>query len=537
MSASPPRRSSLGVRTKILLVGAIGLLGALALAGVNAWSLSAMNAAADEIDAAYTVEKAALLVLADAERLNGHQNGFLLDIIVNGTGAGKSERAHYEEAATSIGQRLASFPPLQRDLGRTSLEETRAGYARFSEIDGQIMALVERGDDASLRRADELARGEATQVAAQMEEAIDRLIQSAETRVAAAMAAKSSTSSTATAVMILTVVLVTALLVAVSLLIARKILRAVRSVQASLEAMGRGDLRVPAQVESDDEVGRMAQAAEATRLSMAELLGQVGQVSTTVAAASEHLSRTAAQVGSTSENATHQLVSVAASADDVSRNVQTVAAGTEEMTASIREIAKSANDAAGVAAQAVSVADVTNRTVGKLGTSSAEIGQVVKSITSIAEQTNLLALNATIEAARAGEAGKGFAVVANEVKDLAQETAKATEDIGARVDAIQLDTEAAVAAIGEISAIIAQINDTQATIASAVEEQTATTNEMSRNVTDAASGSTSIAANVASAAGGARQATDGAQASAQAADELAGHAAELQRLLSRFSYS
>ena len=143
--------------------------------------------------------------------------------------------------------------------------------------------------------------------------------------------------------------------------------------------------------------------------------------------------------------------------------MQTVASGTEEMTASIREIAKNAQDAAGVAASAVQVADQTNATVAKLGESSAQIGDVIKSITSIAEQTNLLALNATIEAARAGEAGKGFAVVANEVKDLAQETANATEDISHRVEQIQIDTEAAVSAISEISAIIARINDTQST--------------------------------------------------------------------------
>ncbi len=154
----------------------------------------------------------------------------------------------------------------------------------------------------------------------------------------------------------------------------------------------------------------------------------------------------------------------------------------EEMTASIREIAKNANEAARVATQAVKVAETTNSTVGKLGESSAEIGKVIKVITSIAQQTNLLALNATIEAARAGEAGKGFAVVANEVKELAKETAKATEDISQKIEAIQTDTRGAVAAIGQIGTIINQINDIQNTIASAVEEQTATTNEISRNV-------------------------------------------------------
>ena len=187
---------------------------------------------------------------------------------------------------------------------------------------------------------------------------------------------------------------------------------------------------------------------------------------------------------------------VASAAGQVSTNVQTVSAGSEQMGSSIREIAQNATEVARVAAQAVTAADATTATVAKLGESSLEIASVVKVITSIAEQTNLLALNATIEAARAGEAGKGFAVVANEVKELAQETAKATQDITERVQAIQTDTEGAVRAIGEISSIIGLINDSQSTIAAAVEEQTATTTEMNRNVSEAAVSAARIAENI-----------------------------------------
>jgi methyl-accepting chemotaxis protein len=184
----------------------------------------------------------------------------------------------------------------------------------------------------------------------------------------------------------------------------------------------------------------------------------------------------------------------------------------------------------------VQVAETTNATVTKLGESSTQIGQVVKVITSIAEQTNLLALNATIEAARAGEAGKGFAVVANEVKELATETSRATDQIGRRIEAIQGDSDAAAAAIGEFTTIVARINDMQSTIASAVEEQTATTNEMSRNVTEAAAGSGDIAGTITRVAGSAADTTAAARSTRDSADELARMAAGMEELVGRFRF-
>jgi methyl-accepting chemotaxis protein len=265
-------------------------------------------------------------------------------------------------------------------------------------------------------------------------------------------------------------------------------------------------------------------------------LKAAADTATTLASSSEELTAVSQQMSSNAEETSTQANVVSAAGEQVSKNVQTVATATEEMTASIKEIAKNANEAARVATSAVKTAETTNATVAKLGESSAEIGKVIKVITSIAQQTNLLALNATIEAARAGEAGKGFAVVANEVKELAKETAKATEDIGQKIEAIQTDTKGAVEAIAQITGIINQINDISNTIAGAVEEQTVTTNEIARNVGEAAKGSAQIAENVVAVATAAKNTTQGANDTQTAAQELARMAAELQKLVARFTF-
>ncbi|WP_018685575.1 methyl-accepting chemotaxis protein [Actinokineospora enzanensis] len=315
----------------------------------------------------------------------------------------------------------------------------------------------------------------------------------------------------------------------------RGITRSIGAVSSVLESVADGNLTRQVDVRSADEVGRMATSLNKATASMHDTVTAMARGIDSLEGATHEMTGIAGKVGRATDETSSQAGVVAAAAEQVARNVQTVATGADEMSASIKEIAQSANEAADVAGQAVSVAATTNGTVAKLGESSMEIGNVVKVITSIAEQTNLLALNATIEAARAGDAGKGFAVVANEVKDLAQETAKATEDISRRVEMIQADTTNAVHAIDEISEIIGRINDFQLTIASAVEEQTATTAEMNRNVGEAAAGVSEIAASIAGVADGATSATSAIGESDQAMGALTHLSAELQEQVNRFT--
>jgi len=303
-----------------------------------------------------------------------------------------------------------------------------------------------------------------------------------------------------------------------------------------LDKMAGGDLTVQIVSEYAGDFNRLKTTVNTLGTQVRSAMQQIGTNANALVSAAEELNKVSQQMSASADETATQANVVSAASEQVAANVQTVATGADEMGASIKEIAKNTADATRVATAAVKTAEATNETIGKLGQSSAEIGQVIKVITSIAQQTNLLALNATIEAARAGDAGKGFAVVANEVKELAKQTAKATEDISRKIEAIQGDTKGAVAAIGQISSVIVQINDIQNTIASAVEEQSATTNEISRNLAEAAHGSTDITRNIGGVAEAARSTTAGATDTQKSAQSLERMSAELQGLIAQFKY-
>jgi methyl-accepting chemotaxis protein len=304
----------------------------------------------------------------------------------------------------------------------------------------------------------------------------------------------------------------------------------------AITSASKGDLTVEVGVSGKDAIGQVGEGLTRFLTDMRASISNIAENAQSLSSAAEELTGVSQQMSANAEETSAQANVVSAGSEQVNKNLQTLATGTEQMDVSIKEIAKNSNESAKVATAAVRVAATTNQTISKLGESSAEIGQVIKVITSIAQQTNLLALNATIEAARAGEAGKGFAVVANEVKELAKETAKATEDISRKIEAIQSDTKGAVEAIGTISTVINQINDISSTIATAVEEQNATTNEMSRNVSEAARGGGEINRNISGVAEAAQSTTRGAADTQRAASQLSNMAVELRKLVSRFQY-
>ncbi|UFN43029.1 methyl-accepting chemotaxis protein [Nocardioides okcheonensis] len=513
-----------------LLVGYLVLVAMMAVVG--AIGLQQLSASENRIESLYTDSYEASLNLAAINVDEANVSAVLEEAMLDGMTP--ELKAEMDKLATDVNANWDAYLATDTTGREKVIAQFEKSLAAFRSVrDDTVLPLLA---DGKLGQANTAKHEQLDPAAQQLTDDLGTVIDTEKAISKDLITASKSAYANARVLIIGLVLVAGALGIALAVFLGRLVARPLQRTVEVLELVAAGRLDQSLEVDSADEIGRMSTALNGALGKLASAMGQMDANARSLASASEELSSVSGQMSGSASESSSQAGLVSAAAEQVSRNVQTVATGTEEMSASIREIAQNASNAAGVAAQAVVVAESTNATVAKLGDSSAEVGNVIKVINSIAEQTNLLALNATIEAARAGEAGKGFAVVANEVKELAQETGKATEDIGRRIEAIQSDTEAAVAAIAEIAEIIGQINDTQATIASAVEEQTATTNEMSRNVAEAATGSSDIAVNVTGVARSASDTQAAANSTSQAADELARMAAEMRTLVGQFQY-
>jgi methyl-accepting chemotaxis protein len=486
--------ANLSVRVKILVATAVGALTALVVAGVGLVSL--VNAqSATELTHTQTapVQKAVLSI----ER--GFSDARIQVASMRSTETGASNQNALDQFKGAHEALIVQIQELQSyfETGGVSTEPIVAIEnllnAYSDTVTGPFANAVMSADAVT---TDSVRQSQIIPAAGAVREALTALAEMVDEYELAAIAENGKSADRSVLLVIVVALVGGGLAMAFGALVAARILRNVQEVRTTLVSLSDGDLTTSAKVASRDELGAMAAALNEAQANLRQILSDVAETSVQSVRENEVLAAASVQVATAITETSAQASVVASAAEEVSSNVQTVAAGSEQMSASIREIAQNAQEATAVARTAATTAEATNVTVSRLGESSREIGDVIKSITSIAEQTNLLALNATIEAARAGEAGKGFAVVAGEVKELAAESARAAEDVARRVEAIQNDTNSAVSAIAQIAEIVESINNYQMTIASAVEEQTATTNEMSRSVAEAATGSTEIAGNI-----------------------------------------
>ena len=526
-----PADSSSGWSLHTRLLGAI-LVVALTTLGVGLFGINRMAALADKADQVYGEGAAPLDGLRTLQVDWWQLSAYTARAAIPALPAASIAEAQQSAAASveTMAEHAAAVDamPLSADA-RASFEEFQTASETYLTALAQLQA-TPPGSPAALPLL---------QTMSDNEDLIEESLTAATTSAAAAAQQTVTEARDAYAgartLTIAVVVLGLVVSVVLALLVARSVTGPVQRIREVLGKVAAGDLRVRAGATGGGELGEVARSLDETLDSLGGVLTLVRDSADRLQGASTQLDTAAGSIAEFSRAASDQTDVVVASAGEVAASVDTVATGSSQMETAIREIAHNATEAARVAGQAVGVAENTTRTVGKLGDSSQEIATVVKLINGIAEQTNLLALNATIEAARAGEAGKGFAVVASEVKELAQETARATEDISRRVEAIQADTAGAVDAISRISSVIGEINDFQATIAAAVEEQTATTNEMNRNVAEAAGGTRQIASAITGLADGTQQTNARVGDARQAAAELARMSGELQDAVRRFS--
>ncbi|WP_413451413.1 methyl-accepting chemotaxis protein [Georgenia phoenicis] len=499
---STRRARRIGVGRRLYLTFGVVALFAVVAAGIGVAGNVEQRELSEELRRAQGVAQLAEEARFQIADATGWQALYLSDVAILGTEAGLAPDSYnmqgMADSREAIETWLDELDAVELDPAEAAIfDRLRPAWEDFFSWDAQVVEWLALDTPEGRQTAlESINDGEAGAAYSTVLAIVDEAQTLAAEELARIQAAQADSQQSTIVGLTATGVMGLALALLFASRTTRLLLRRIARLHHVAQRLRAGDLTARSELSVTDELGDVGAALDDGVGSVRELVGAVGESAQRVSGASQSLESRTSRVAQEVAQTSVQSSAAAAAAEQVSASVQTVAAGAEEMGASIREIARTAGEAAAVATRATTVAESTNVTVAQLGTSSQEIGDVIKVITTIAEQTNLLALNATIEAARAGESGKGFAVVAGEVKELAQETARATEDIARRIESIQGDAGAAVKAIDEISRIVGSINDLQMTIASAVEEQTATTNEMSRGLSEAAAGSGEIAQNV-----------------------------------------
>ncbi|GAT71307.1 methyl-accepting chemotaxis protein [Planomonospora sphaerica] len=517
----------------------VALFGGAALVGLNA--LRTQDAAIEHMEQMTVLGRDVQEIKYFNSDVSGWQVAYAWEAALGDPAAAvkadAASRAGYLEVVGRLRKHLQSVDTTAMTAEEKKTFQTLiADWDAFLAMDDKIADLFAKGTRAALEEANTIIGGASWDIYYRIMENTDRLVDSATARSDAAADGAAAASRSAKIQMGAAVLAALVMSVPLLRLLRRSITVPLAESTGALKALAAKDLT--RQADTSAMGGELHEMGTAINEAVGVLRGAVTQIKTDaqqLSRASEAMRFSATRIVTSSDTATSRVENASAAAGEVSGNAQLVASGAREMGLSIQEISKSASEAATVAGEAVAAADSASTRVQRLSTSSSEIGAVVKAINAIAEQTNLLALNATIEAARAGDAGKGFAVVAGEVKDLAQETARATEDIAARVKAIQSDSDGAVEIISGFQDVIGKINTYVTAIAGAVEEQSATTAGMSNSVSDAASGSTRIADHISAVAETVSQAHHAVKESMATIDELAVMAEQMNEQAKAFN--
>ncbi|GLY99510.1 methyl-accepting chemotaxis protein [Actinoplanes sp. NBRC 103695] len=535
------RRLRISARLTATVLILLALLTGVAVVGLTA--ISAQRDATRTVSDYRETTRLAGQVKFRAADFNGWQTAYAFDAVRGIRGAATDAGDSRKTFLASADAFRAELTELERSgrltaAERQALGTTRTEFDRFMALDQQIADGYRAGTPAGDRAASALVMGDEIVLFNQIAQAVETIVAAIDVEAGEAVTRAEAEAGRATTGIIVTGLIALLLSAALAVLLARSVLRPLGALNRRLAeiADGDGDLTQRITDEARDEVADAAAGFNRFADRMQRLVADVGARAEEVAAAATELRTVSADLADGAEQTSAQAGQVSSSAEEVSAIVSTMAAAAEQMNASIGEIARSAGQASETVQTSVRASEAASKTISRLGAASDEIQSVVQLITAIAAQTNLLALNATIEAARAGESGKGFAVVAGEVKDLAQQTASATESIARQIDAIQSGSADAVRAIDQISEVIGEVSSGQLTIASAIEQQTATTGELSRNVGETAVGAGEIAASIGGVARTAERTNSAAARTSTTAEDLNRASADLRALVGAFRY-